>query len=256
MKKWNKEEALNYLDTLIQDISSIKISRRESSEHIRWLGNTLRFLEEVFGEKSLYYLNISNMSWRQTGNMFLSDPRFLEDQIKNKHESAFKEQMEKAKGFLMSAKDQLERNAINDVYTHVSEKTNNIIKILKLGESKLRKLIRTDPSTEREIQDKYEDLLTGSEIEYSREFPHIEYSSKQYIPDFSFSEFDLVVELKLCKSDAKKLIGQLNDDILAYKTKFNNIIFIIYDLGQIRDIDSFKSSFEKQENVFIQIIKH
>jgi hypothetical protein len=256
MKKWNKEEALNYLDTLIQDVPSIKINGRESSDHIRWFANTLRFLEEVFGEKSLYYLNISYMSWRQTGKMAISDPRFFEEQIKSKHDSAFKEQMEKAKGFLMSAKDQLEINTINEVFTHVSENTNNLIKIIKLGESKLRKLIRIEPNTEREIQDKYEDLLIGSELKYSREFPHIEYSSKQYIPDFSFSEFDLVVELKLCKSDEKKLIGQLNDDILAYKTKFNNIIFIVYDLGQIRDVDSFKSSFEKQENVFIQIIKH
>jgi hypothetical protein len=125
-----------------------------------------------------------------------------------------------------------------------------------LGETKLRKLLREEPKLEKEIQDKYEDLLTGADIDYSREFPHIEYSSKQYIPDFSFTEFDLVVELKLCRGDEKKLIAQLNDDIVAYKTKFTNIIFIIYDLGSIRDVNLFKSSFEKQENVFVQIIKH
>lgn len=256
MKKWSKSEALTYLQSLIDGIPEIKRSGRKSSEHIRWLSNTLRFLEEVFGEKSLYYARISYLPWRETGNMIISDPRDYDGEVASKHNSAFINQMEQAKGFLQSAKDQLENNNIDDVYTSISPSTNNFIKILKLGETKLRKLIRTEPKLEKEIQDKYEDLLTGADISYSREYPHIEYSSKQYIPDFSFAEFDLVVELKLCKGDEKTLIKELNDDIVAYKTKFTNIVFIIYDLGSIRDIDKFKSSFEKQENVFVQIIKH
>lgn len=256
MKKWTKSEALTYLQSLIDNIPEIKKSGRKSSEHVRWLSNALRFLEDVFGEKSWYYANISYLPWSETGNMIISDPRNYEGETASKHTSAFMKQMEQAKGFLESAKDQLESNNIDDVYTSVSPSTNNFIKILKLGETKLRKLIRTEPAVEREIQDKYEDLLTGADINYSREYPHIEYSSKQYIPNFSFVEFDLVVELKLCRRDEKKLIVQLNDDIVAYKTKFTNIIFIIYDLGSIRDVDLFKSSFEKQENVFVQIIKH
>jgi len=256
MKKWTKSEALTYLQSLVDSIPEIKKSGRKSSEHIRWLSNTLRFLEDVFGEKSWYYANMSYLPWSEKGNMYFSDPRNIGGETESKHNSAFIKQLDQAKGFLLSAKDQLENNNIDDVYTSVSPITNNFIKILKLGETKLRKLIRTEPKLEKEIQDKYEDLLTGADIDYSREYPHIEYSSKQYIPDFSFIEFDLVVELKLCRGDEKKLIVQLNDDIAAYKTKFTNIIFIIYDLGSIRDTDLFKSSFEKQENVFVQIIKH
>ena len=43
---------------------------------------------------------------------------------------------------------------------------------------------------------------------------------------------------------------------MLYKTKYNNIIFLIYDLGVIRDIDEFKGSFESYENVVLIIIKH
>lgn len=58
MKKWIKEDAVTYLESLIDAIPQIKQGGRKSSEHIRWLSNSLRFLEEVFGEKSLYYVNI------------------------------------------------------------------------------------------------------------------------------------------------------------------------------------------------------
>lgn len=256
MKTWTTEEGLNYLNKLIDDIPNIKNSGRRSSQHIRWLSNALIFLAEIFGEKSLYYSNLKYLSWSETGNMIIANPRNYEYEVSEKHNLAFKKQMEQAKGFLLSARDQLERNNINDLYVKSNVPTNTFIKLLKLGENKLRKIIRQLPNTEKEIQDKYEDLLIGAEFIYSREFPHIEYSSKQYIPDFSFAEIDLAVEIKLCKSDEKKLIAQLNDDIMAYKTQFNNVLFIIYDNGNIRDIDEFKNSFEIQENVIIQIIKH
>ena len=255
MKKWQKSETLTYFQSLVDAIPEIINSGRGSSEHIRWVSNVLKFLEDIFGEQSLYYKKMSHLSWSETGTMLL-DARNYESEAAAKHNSAFIKQMEQAKGFLQSAKDQLEINEIDDLYTSPSPITNDFITILKLGETKLRKLLRKEPESEREVQEKYEDLLIGAGINYSREYLHIDYSSKQYIPDFSFTEFDLVVELKLCRGDEKKLIAQLNDDILAYKTKFNNIIFIIYDLGNIRDADSFKDSFEKSENVFVQIIKH
>jgi len=125
-----------------------------------------------------------------------------------------------------------------------------------LGVNKLRKLIRTTPKNEKEVQEKYEDLLIAYNINYSREFPHIEYSSKKYIPDFSIEKIDLAIEIKLCRKDEKSFISQINDDILAYKTKFKNIIFVIYDLGQIRDVENFKGSFEKHQDIIIQIIKN
>lgn len=257
MNSWNKEDALEYIESLINTIAEVKSNGRKSSEHLRWLLNTLNFLKDVFGETSIYYINISKIPWKETGTMIISDPRYYQGEMDANHNSAFFRQMEQAKGLLLSAKDQLLSKNFVLFSKLSSESTSSILKVLNIGETKLRKVIREIPKLEKEIQDKYHDLLIALDITHSREHPHIEYSSKKYVPDFSFVELDLVVEIKLCKeSDEKKLIAQLNDDIVAYKTNFSNIIFVIYDLGNIRDIDLFKDSFEKQDNVYVQIIKH
>lgn len=256
MTSWNNSNATEYLNELINEIPQIRKTGRKSKEHLRWLSNVLVFLEDVFGKKSLFYQGISQLSWSNTGNMLITDPHNYDYEVSQKHNSACLKDLEQANGILLSAQDQLKRKNIRDVFVETGEQTNELIKLLKIAEHKLRKVIREIPKSEKEIQDKFEDVLIGSEIQYFREYPHIEYSSKQYIPDFSFIEQNLAIEIKLCKESERKLIAQINDDILAYKTKFNNLIFVIYDLGNIRDVETFKESFEKQENVFIQIVKH
>lgn len=182
----------------------------------------------------------------------------IEGMIEENHRSAFRAQVNQAEGLLLAAQDQLKASEISEVYedTDSAPKTSELITIINLGEKKLRKVIREEPTKEREVQDKFEDLLLANDLEFAKEFPHIMYSSKKYIPDFSFEKLNLSVEIKLCKNDEKALIAQLNDDILAYRTKFKNILFIIYDLGNIRDIDNFKRSFNTYDDVIIQIIKH
>lgn len=46
MKKWQKKEALAALDNLISDIKNVKAAGRQTSEHMRWLANSLRILGE------------------------------------------------------------------------------------------------------------------------------------------------------------------------------------------------------------------
>ena len=258
MKKWQKKEALVALDNLISDINNVKAAGRQTSEHMRWLANSLRILGEIFGQDSRYYLTMANFSWRETGSMLIEEYWDVEGAISSRHQKAFNAQLREAEGLLLSAKDHLKQSEISDVYEgkNTAPEATDLITIFNLGENKLRKIIRTVPEKEKEIQDKYEDLLVANSIEYSKEHPHIEYSSKKYIPDFSFERISLAVEIKLCKGDEKLLIGQLNDDILAYKTQFRNILFVIYDIGQIRDVETFKKSFENQTNVYVQIIKH
>ncbi len=79
-----------------------------------------------------------------------------------------------------------------------------------------------------------------------------------YIPDFIFSKIDTIVETKLCKTNDKEkaIISEINDDIVAYKTKHCNIVFVVYDIGIIRDQDLFKNSLEASENVIVSIVKH
>ncbi|AIM61701.1 hypothetical protein IX49_14630 [Cellulophaga lytica] len=257
MKNWTKEEALSTLTSLIGQIEGLKSESRNSANHMRWIANTLRTLQEVFGQNSTYYNTLSYFTWKETGSMIIREVWDHERAIESKHNIAYQNQLEQAKGLLLAAKDHLEQSEIEEVYDgeNTAPEASEFIQIINLGENKLRKLIRSTPEKEREVQDKYEDLLIANDISYSREFPHIEYSSKQYIPDFSIKKLDLAIEIKLCKKDEKSFIAQINDDILAYKTVFKNIIFVIYDLGQIRDVDIFKNSLEKHSDVIVQIIK-
>ena len=43
---------------------------------------------------------------------------------------------------------------------------------------------------------------------------------------------------------------------MAYKTKFGNINFVIYDVGMIRDVDRFAAEFVNRDDVLIAIVKH
>jgi len=59
------------------------------------------------------------------------------------------------------------------------------------------------------------------------------------------------VEIKFCDRAGreKEIIGEINDYIIAFKTKYPNLIFVIYDVGMIRDIAEFKGSFEKKVRI-------
>lgn len=85
----------------------------------------------------------------------------------------------------------------------------------------------------------------------------IVYSSKSYKPDFLFSKIDTIVEVKLCNSKEveKDIISQINDDIVAYRTKYSNLIFVVYDVGVIRDQDKFRKSIEAND-VVVRFVKH
>ncbi len=102
-------------------------------------------------------------------------------------------------------------------------------------DNKLRKVIRNTPSKEKEIQDALDNILIGANLDgqYSREKETILYSSKSYIPDFVFDKIDTIVEIKLCKTNdkEKEIISEINDDIIAYKTKYSNLIFVVYDMA-------------------------
>ena len=110
---------------------------------------------------------------------------------------------------------------------------------------------------EREVENVLETILRAKSLDYRREKVSIEYSSKSFVPDFTFDSLDLALETKLCKSAAKEkaLIDEINADILAYKTCYNRIVFVIYDLGCIRDEGRFRSGIEGNPGVYVLIIK-
>jgi hypothetical protein len=261
-----KESALVELQKSIDYISELQNERRFSAAHTRWLANTLRVLEEVFGTSSRYFVSLKALTWSQNGSFSIGGPADREGAfnpmlaIEKKHQQAYINQLDSAKGFLLAALDQLESSSIDEVYEgrDIPKESSIILKVINLAEFKLRKIIRIIPTLEKEIQDAFENLLIASDIDYSRETDSIEYSSKTYIPDFSVKKLGLAIEIKICtrSSREKEIIAEINDDILAYKSKYENIFFVIYDTGFIRDIERFTKQFEDQDGIYIKVVKH
>ncbi len=259
MKVWTKEEALVTLDELANETDQLRSSKAFSTEHMKWLMKCLGTLEEIFGRESRFYLSLAALKWHETGS-FVTEGWDPQAYIDAKHHKAYLKHLGAAKGFLLGAIDYLKDREITDVYSAkvAGKDVSLVLKVLNLVEQKLRKVIRDKPENERQVQDAFENLLVGADIPYGKEVDSIEYSTKTYKPDFSLPEINLAVEVKLCGQvqREKELPEEINDDILAYKKKYQNLIFIVYDLGFIRDKDRFCGSFETHENVMVRVVKH
>ncbi len=267
MGSWTKETALEELDTLISEIDNLKGQSRFSADHTAWLFRTHEFLEEVFGRNSRYYTTFCSFKWWETSSRIIGGPADPEGSlnpqaaVEKVHQAAYLKQLETARGLLQAASDHAKRaDDLASVYQgkDTAPESSAILKVINIAEHKLRKVIRDAPSREKEIQDALENLLIGADIPYSRETESIEYSSKTYTPDFTVQKIDLVIETKLCANQdrEKEIIGEINDDILAYQTKYGNLLFIVYDLGFIRDIDRFIDAFEQNQTVIVRVVKH
>jgi hypothetical protein len=263
---WTKEAAIEEIDRLIGQIAGLRANTAYGAEHVRWHQRVVVFFEEVFGRDSRYFSSFSLLTWRRGGSFLVGGPGDPsgsfnpQASIDREHHKAFLEQLETSRGLLLAARDELERKEISEVYQgkDTGPEASILLKVINLAEYKLRKVIRNVPSTEREIQDAFENLLIGTDIPYSRETDSIEYSSKTYIPDFSVEKADLAIEVKLSnrKEREKEIIAEINDDVLAYSKKYGNKIFVIYDTGFIRDIERFSRHFEDQDGVVVRVVKH
>jgi REase_DpnII-MboI len=263
---WTKETALEELDLLIATINNLRATNAYSAEHVRWHQRVVSLFEEVFGMDSRSFSSFTRLTWRRGGSFLvggLGDPGGSynpQAAIDREHHKAYLEQLETARGLLLAAKDELERKGLDRVYEgkDTGPEASLILKVINLAEYKLRKTIRNVPAGEKEIQDAFENLLVGADIPYSRETDSIVYSSKTYTPDFSVARANLAIEIKLSnrKEREKEVIAEINDDILAYSTKYGNLIFVIYDTGFIRDVERFTEHFEDREGVVVKVVKH
>lgn len=134
----------------------------------------------------------------------------------------------------------------------------SVLHIVESTQCLLRKIVHEKPTKERQIQDCYETLLVTAEIPYSRDKESFQYASRAYRPDFVIAPVDLAVEIKLCNTPAREsdIIREINDDILAYRTKYANLLFIVYDVICIRDVDLFVEEFAKHKDVIVVVVKH
>ena len=128
-------------------------------------------------------------------------------------------------------------------------------------QAKLRSAIFRTPESEREVQDAVEQLLIGRGLqkgqEYDREVGRVKVSSKEAVPDFILHRLSLAIELKLIKSTGRirEVVDEINADVAAYSKRYRSLLFIVYDLGYIRDEIEFRHDLEVAGNVAVVVVK-
>lgn len=126
--------------------------------------------------------------------------------------------------------------------------------------TRLRSVIFSKPEKEKEVQDAIETLLIGRSmqkgIDYNREAGKIEFSGKEFIPDFVITKMNLCIEVKLLREGRKsQIIEEICADITAYSKKYEHQLFVVYDLGVIRDETEFINDISSKDGVKVLIIK-
>lgn len=128
--------------------------------------------------------------------------------------------------------------------------------------ARLRSAIFRTPEQEREVQDAIEQLLIGRGLQkgqdYDRESGRVKSSGKESIPDFVMLPLSLALEVKLIKSDSRvrEVVDEINADIPAYAKTYRRQLFLLYDLGHIRDEVEFRHGLENPGSIDVLIIKH
>jgi hypothetical protein len=129
-------------------------------------------------------------------------------------------------------------------------------------EANLRRAIFDVPEQEREVQNAVEQLLIGrgltKGVDYDREVGRVKISIKEVVPYFILPKLSFAIEVKLAKTDskAKTIVDEINADIQAYGRAYAYLLFIVYDLGTIRDTLEFTRDLEFIEGVQVIIVKH
>ncbi len=223
-KKYYKQ--LSYFQSQIPLSTQRDIIPVSTVEHYHQL---ISEIEQISGEDLSKY--------KIPENVRLNEDRFYTDGVRDRLGSLL--------GYLAS-----------EIEEEKEQGSSEVIKLITGIQRAFRKLFHSEPNNEKEVLDKLEDLFNSNQLNFRREQVHIPYSSKTYIPDFTFDEISCIVEGKFCNSDAreKEIIGEVNDDIQAYSTRYKNLIFVIYDCGFIRDEERFKSNIISA-SVVIEIIK-
>lgn len=128
--------------------------------------------------------------------------------------------------------------------------------------NRLRSSLFKRPEKEIEVQNAIESLFIGKGwskgIDYDRETGKIVFSGREYIPDFIIPNLNLCIEVKLLKEERKsKIIEEINADITAYSKQYKRQIYLIYDLGVIRDEIEFRRDIENaKEGTKVLVVKH
>lgn len=146
--------------------------------------------------------------------------------------------------------------------TEINVVDDEILSLRDFFQSRLRSAIIKTPENEREIQDIIEHLLIGRGMQkgedYDRETGRVRHSSKEVVPDFAIRNLSLAIEVKLVKTTSRlgRVVDEISADIVSYMKGYSRLLFLIYDLGHIRDEFEFRHDLERNSNVTVVIVKH
>jgi hypothetical protein len=134
--------------------------------------------------------------------------------------------------------------------------------LLDFLRGRLRSAIFNKPELERDVQDAIEQLLIGRGLQkgqdYDRETGRVKVSGKESVPDFVMRRLSLALEVKLVKSDTRvrEVVDEINADIRAYAKGYSRQLYLVYDLGYIRDEIEFRHDLESDGMVDVLVVKH
>lgn len=150
-------------------------------------------------------------------------------------------------------------NILESYFDYADDESDNLANLIN---KRFRMMFHEEPSNEKDVQNTLENLFIANNyskgIDYDRETGKFNFSGREYIPDFIIPKINLCIEIKIIKDKSRrsKIIEEINADITAYTKKYERILFVVYDLGVIRDELEFKRDIEACGNVSVIIIKH
>jgi hypothetical protein len=144
----------------------------------------------------------------------------------------------------------------------VDPKERRIGGIADFLQANLRRAILEQPARERDVQNAIEQLLIGRGLEkgldYDREVGRVKVSSKEVIPDFILPPLETAIEVKLLKDHGGigRVVDEINADIRAYSQGYKAVVFVVYDLGVLRDEAEFRRDLETADGIKVIVVKH
>jgi hypothetical protein len=137
---------------------------------------------------------------------------------------------------------------------YAEDETHNLRDFIQAN---LRRAVFATPEKELEVQNGIEALIVGRGMakgtDYDRETGRVKTSGKESVPDFIFPNLKLCAEVKLSKSADKlrSIVDEINADIRTYGTLYERQLYVVYDLGTIRDEAGFKRGLEDAPGVSV-----
>lgn len=109
------QEAIAEVDNLLSAIPNLRAGSRFSTEHVRWMQNCAFVLSSIFGPQSGVRTNFAQLTWSFSGSRPIPTTDNPIEAVNVIQHDAYLSDLDSAEGFLLSAKDELERVGLDEV---------------------------------------------------------------------------------------------------------------------------------------------